>query len=239
MLRVLKSKLLSWIVSNIDRYTRIEVSTDSKIETGAKIKGAVLIGQVNVGEYARIFKGVRIVAKSGVSIGRYTSINGPNTDINCMLNPVRIGSFCSIARNVSIQEFNHNYRLVSTYHVAQNIFGGEREEDVVSKGEVLIGNDVWIGTQCVITGGATIGDGAVIAANSVVNGEIPPYAIAAGSPAKVIGYRFDENVVALLRKIRWWEWPLEKIQKNRSFFREAPTITLLEKILDEETRKDG
>lgn len=235
MLRHLKKKLLDRVFSNFESYTRLKLSRDSIIGKGAKIKGAVVIGNVSMGEQARIVKGVRVVAKAQVSIGRYTIINGPNTDINCMINPVEIGSFCSIARNVSIQEYNHNFRLISTYHILQNVFGQDRKMEVFSKGKITIGNDVWIGTQCIVTGGSNIGDGAVIGANSVVIGNIPAYAIAAGSPAKVIAYRFNDDIIDLLKKVKWWDWPLAKIEKYKHLFSQAPTVALLEEVLMEET----
>jgi virginiamycin A acetyltransferase len=87
-----------------------------------------------------------------------------------------------------------------------------------SKGPITIGNDVWIGTQCVILSGSTIGDGAVIAANSVVTADIPPYAIAAGSPARVLRYRFSDAIIERLMKLEWWAWSRVKLEQNRALF---------------------
>lgn len=151
-------------------------------------------------------------------LGRFVSINGPNTDIISLIHGVSIGSFTSIARNVSIQEFNHNFTGLTTYHIHQNLFKESRLKDVYSNGPITIGNDVWIGTHCVILSGATIGDGAIIAANSVVTGSIPPYAIAGGSPAKVLKYRFSEERIKELLEMKWWDWPIEKIKENKAMF---------------------
>jgi virginiamycin A acetyltransferase len=95
--------------------------------------------------------------------------------------------------------------------VRTNLEGKSFKEDLVSKGNIELGHDVWIGTQCVILSGAKIGTGAVIAANSVVTGEIPPYAIAAGSPAKIIKYRFEEKVISELLQSKWWDKTHEQI----------------------------
>jgi virginiamycin A acetyltransferase len=94
---------------------------------------------------------------------------------------------------------------MTTYFLRKNLEKKHSKEDLVSKGPITIGHDVWIGTHCVILSGAEIGTGAVIAANSVVTGAIPPYAIAAGTPAKVIRYRFDEKTINELLESRWWD----------------------------------
>ncbi len=82
------------------------------------------------------------------------------------------------------------------------------------KGDIVIGNDVWIGYEAVIMVGVTIGDGAVIGARAVVTKDVPPYTIVGGVPAKPIRRRFPEDVISDLLKIRWWDWPEEKIQMN-------------------------
>jgi virginiamycin A acetyltransferase len=157
------------------------------------------------GENCKFTGGITIKAGSHINIGRYTSISGPNTDIVNRINPISIGSFCSIARNVSIQEFNHNYYNFTTYFIEQNMLGILNDCERISQGPIIIGNDVWIGAQCVILSGAEIGDGAVIAANSVVSGKIPPYAIVGGSPAKLIKYRFNPQKIKRLLASNWFD----------------------------------
>jgi acetyltransferase-like isoleucine patch superfamily enzyme len=83
-----------------------------------------------------------------------------------------------------------------------------------TKGNVVIGNDVWIGFGAIILSGVTIGDGAAIGACSVVTRDVPPYAIAAGNPAQIIRYRFPEEIVATLLRIKWWDWPEDKVKEN-------------------------
>ena len=83
-----------------------------------------------------------------------------------------------------------------------------------SKGDTIIGNDVWIGYESVILPGVHIGDGAVIAAKSVVVGDVPPYAIFGGNPAKLIKQRFSDSEIEILLKTQWWNWEIEKITRN-------------------------
>ena len=127
-----------------------------------------------------------------------------------------IGKYCSIGTNVIIfLGSEHRIDWVSTYPFpflwaeAKSIPGHPS-----TKGDVVIGNDVWIAFGTTILSGVTIGDGAAIGACSVVARDIPPYAIAAGNPAQVIRYRFDEETIRRLLQIKWWHWPDEKVREN-------------------------
>lgn len=198
----------------IDENSKITKSIfDGKTYIGKNntIKDACLSGSIITNEGVKIIDGVDL--SGNIIIGKYTTINGPNTDMRSAIHGITIGSFCSIARNVVFQEYNHDYRQLTTYMLRTNLEGKNRLEDLVSEGAINIGHDVWIGTHCVILSGAKIGTGAVIAANSVVSGEIPPYAIAAGSPAKVIKYRFDEKTIDELLTSKWWQKPKEEVVK--------------------------
>lgn len=192
------------------------VSHPDLIDPSATVTGAHLIGPVRVGEYAHIKRDTLL--RGEISIGRYTAINGPHTDILCEIDSVQIGAFCSIARNVAIQEYNHRAGACSTCFVLSRVLGHEDACEVESKGPISIGNDVWIGTQCVILSGSKIGDGAIIAANSVVTAPIPPYAIAAGSPAKVLRYRFSDAIIERLLELEWWRWSRAMLEHNRALF---------------------
>ncbi len=118
----------------------------------ADVQGARLYGNITISEGCKLFPGVFILARKSVEVGRYTSLNGPNFDIQNGCHPVKIGNFCSLARNVTIQEYNHNYKRVSTSFIQQKYFKTKDQEQVVSKGGIIIENDVWVGTQCVIFG---------------------------------------------------------------------------------------
>lgn len=82
------------------------------------------------------------------------------------------------------------------------------------KGDTVIGNDVWLGMEAMVMPGVTIGDGAIVAARAVVTKDVPPYGVAGGNPARVVKQRFAQPVVDALLDIRWWDWPLEKIEAN-------------------------
>ena len=210
----------------------IALEKEGYISKNVKKHGCTIFGNVQIGEGCKIIDGVSIKTISKIEIGRYTSINGPNTDLFSAINKIKIGNFCSIARNVSMQEFNHNFDCITSYHIQTNIFKRGKKHDIYSNGNINIGNDVWIGTQSVILSGSEIGNGAIIAANSVVNGIIPPYAIAAGSPAKVLKYRFDKEIIDQLEKIEWWNWSLEKIKQNKELFEGKLTLDKLNHIIN-------
>ncbi len=130
-----------------------------------------------------------------------------------------VGKYCSIADNITIfLGGNHRTDWISTYPFPSfsHIFyeAGIIQGHPATKGNVVIGNDVWIGSHVTILSGVTIGDGAVVGAYSVVARNVPPYSIVVGNPARVIRYRFDERTIELLLKIKWWDWPLEKIRQN-------------------------
>ena len=122
---------------------------------------------------------------------------------------VKVGSFCSIADNVTIFiGGNHRADWVTTYpfgHINQNVFPWHGKGHPATKGDVVIGNDVWIGSGSTILSGIRIGDGTVIAANSVVVKDIPAYAIAGGNPAKVLKMRFSRKQIDKLLQNPWWE----------------------------------
>lgn len=127
-----------------------------------------------------------------------------------------IGNFCSIGDNVKIYlGGNHRSDWVTTYpfgHINKDIFNNfNGDGHPKSKGDVVIGNDVWIGANSIIMSGVNIGDGAVIANNSHVVKNVEPYSIVGGNPAKLIKYRFTPEQIEKLLEIKWWNWDDEKI----------------------------
>jgi len=124
---------------------------------------------------------------------------------------VRIGAFCSIAEDVTLMlGGNHACERGTTFpfgHVATGVFPVERDDLPRTRGDVVIGSDVWIGCHASIMGGVKIGDGAVVAAWAHVVSRVPPYAVVGGNPATVWCYRHPPDVVRRLRALRWWSWP--------------------------------
>lgn len=131
-----------------------------------------------------------------------------------------IGNFCAIASGVKfiMNGANHNLSSFSTYPfgIFRNGWeaGLESVKDLPYKGDTIIGNDVWIGYEATIMPGVKIGDGAIVATKSVVTKDVEPYTIVGGNPAKVIRKRFNDDVIQLLLKIKWWYWEAEKITEN-------------------------
>ena len=129
-----------------------------------------------------------------------------------------IGKFCSIACGAKFLFNSANHKMASLSTYTFPLFfeeWGLKKENVAQawdqKGDIMIGNDVWIGYEAVILSGVTIGDGAVIGCRAVVTKNVPPYTIVGGVPAKPIRKRFDEETIKELQKIKWWDWPEEKI----------------------------
>jgi virginiamycin A acetyltransferase len=201
------------------------------IHGSATVQYSEFRGKINIGAGCMINK---VLFDGTISIGRNTTINGPGTEFYAIQHPITVGNFCSIARGTGIQENNHNLKSITTYFIKFRIFNEPYGSDVVSKGPINIGHDVWIGTQCVILSGVTIGNGAVVAANSVVIEDVPPYAIVGGSPARVLSYRFSEDIISRLQQLEWWNWPTEKIIDHYDLFHQNLTLEMLNKIIERE-----
>lgn len=164
------------------------------------------------------------IPKGQLYIPRFTPLNESNFTYGPLSEPYHeigmIGKFCSTAEG-SCVVLNHPMSSISThefmyssYHFPQIEINHQqrlRWEEFNPK-KTKIGNDVWIGRNAIILNGASIGNGAVIGAGAVVTKDIPDYAVAVGNPARVIKYRFTQEQIDKLNEIRWWDWPLEKIE---------------------------
>lgn len=128
---------------------------------------------------------------------------------------LKIGDYCSIANNVRIYLGGmHRADWVTTYPFPMFEERAAHIPDAaVTKGDVNIGNDVWLCANSIILSGVTIGDGAVVANSAVVTKDVPPYAIVAGNPAKVVKWRFDAEVRDSLLAAGWWDWPEEEVKE--------------------------
>ena len=183
------------------------------------------------GDYQTIYLNA-VIDNPAIAIGDYTIYNDfvhdptqfekNNVLYHYPINQDRlvIGNFCSIACGAKFlfNSANHSLGSLSTYTfplfyeewgLDKNTVGSAWD----NKGDIVIGNDVWIGYEVVILAGVHIGDGAIIGARAVVTKDVAPYTIVGGVPAKEIHKRFDEKTITQLREISWWDWPFAKIQQ--------------------------
>lgn len=165
---------------------------------------------------------------SKIVIGKKTYGEIHITDWSFLDTKLRIGSYCSIAPNVQfLLGGEHQINSISTYPFKVYEFGYAREAG--SKGDIVVKDDVWIGTNAIICSGVTIGQGAIVAAGAVVTKDVEPYAIVGGNPAKVIKYRFEKDIRNRLCNISIVDF-FDKLQKNQE---ELIYSKLTKEILDE------
>ena len=150
--------------------------------------------------------------------GHIKVVNSPRNEPKILT----VGEYCSIAGDVALLNRTHGVNRVSTFPFdTRQVHELGQMMDIRDAfdsflGETIIGNDVWIGKDVNIMGGVTVGDGAIIAAGAVVTKNIPPYAVVGGIPAKILKYRFDDETIAALLRIKWWNWSEELIEKRFS-----------------------
>ena len=191
------------------------INKEAMIDPTAYISGSSIYGNVKIDNKSKIYQSH---IEGNVEIGHHTSLWGPGIFMISRINGIKIGKYCSIARYVSIQEDYHNPDRVTTYFLERNLLDQPlRDNAMISKGKITIGNDVWVGAGAQILSGVTIGDGAIVGAGAIVTKDIPPYAIAGGNPAKVIKFRFDQSKIDELMELAWWDWSTEKIKENQDF----------------------
>lgn len=170
-----------------------------------------------------------VITAPNIEVGEYTYYDDPVDPAGFEKNNVLfnwpefgdrlvIGKFCAIASGAKFIMGPANHRLSSVSTYPFHVFGGAWAEQspphldqLPRKGDIVLGNDVWIGRESVILPGVKIGDGAIVAAHSVVTKDVPPYAVAGGNPARLLKMRFDEELIALLRRFRWWNLPPEEL----------------------------
>ena len=174
-----------------------------------------------------------VITDPGITVGEYTMYNDfvhdpvlfekNNVLYHYPINKDKliIGKFCSIACGAKFlfNSANHTFRSLSTYPFPLFFeeWGLDKKNVTDSwdnKGDIVIGNDVWIGYEAVVMAGVTIGDGAVIGARAVVTKDVLPYTIVGGIPAKPIRKRFSEETISALLALKWWDWPKEKIAQK-------------------------
>jgi acetyltransferase-like isoleucine patch superfamily enzyme len=196
MLKYLLGLFKNFLNSGVSFFAMVD--NKSVISRKAKINRRVKVYQSNIGSYSYV---------------------GSKTELIC----ADIGKFCSIAHRCFIGLGNHSLNHISTSPIFTAIKNATGHSWVNTNTfqefkRVSIGNDVWIGIGVIVMGGVRIGNGAIIGAGSIVTKDIPDYAIAVGVPAKIIKYRFEPHIIDKLIKMKWWDFPEEKLRKNLKLF---------------------
>ena len=161
------------------------------------------------------------------SLGEYTY-----TGANTILKHTNVGRYCSISWNVSATGNTHDYKRASAHPFTHlSSFGFLNQGGSLEYETITIGNDVWIGANTCILAGITIGNGAIIGAGGVVTKDIPPFAIAVGNPAKVIKYRFSDDIARMIIKAEWWNWPHSLIKEHIDLFHKEMSVDIAKALV--------
>lgn len=213
-----------------------------KLYDGSKILDSTLSDNCIVGDFSRV---------TSSYMGTFSKLDRNNllyySEINnysytgqfTIIQHTKIGKFCSISWGVTIGPGEHDYKRISSHDFVYNDHYGIKPKNLDEpfnryKKNLVIGNDVWIGANSTILRGVTIGNGAVIGANAIVNKDIPPYAIAVGNPAKIINYRFSDNIIQKLEETKWWNFSHKKLQKHFFDLSSKDINKAIENLLDKD-----
>lgn len=170
-----------------------------------------------------------------VEIGSFSYISQNSFILN-----TKIGNFCSLAPNLISGPGEHPSNFISTspaFFFKNYEFTFSEKDYFEHNKEVCIGHDVWIGARVFLKNGVKIGNGSIIAAGAVVVKDVPDYAIVAGIPARLIRYRFTEEIISELLKIQWWNWSADKLQKSHHLFRNENISSFIEWSSHERSEK--
>ncbi|MCJ9430607.1 CatB-related O-acetyltransferase [Kordiimonas marina] len=177
------------------------------------------------------------VGDSPVSVGRFTYAARPPVIKEWGEGAaLEVGAFCSIAEDVVFcLGGNHRTDWIATFPFSHLKMPGQTDTPILghpaTRGDIKIGNDVWIGFGATIMSGVTVGDGAVIGANAMVLRDVAPYTVVGGNPARAVRRRFDDDMITLLTQLRWWDLETEEIGAIAQDLTTAPTLPLLKDLL--------
>ena len=192
-------KTLLYFLNTVDKQEKVTISGFSR-------------GLQNV-----IFEGKNAVPDrcnfSGIIKIGYATTLGHN---NLLSGTISIGKYCQLGADVALHANNHPISYMTTY-INQNLFNGELKQ-LKEENTITVGHDVWIGHGVIVLGNVTIGNGAILAAGSVVTKDVDAYAIVAGVPAKMIRKRYAETIIKEIEELKWWEKSEEELEKLKPLF---------------------
>lgn len=210
-----------------------KIGKEVRLYEKCSLSDSQLDDNVSIGDFSLIRNSV---LDNKVEIGRRNTIDHANigkatyTGEFCVAKYCSIGKYCAISWNVSIGGANHEINLLAVTPLNRIMDQPAKEYPSFIEETVRIGNDVWIAAGAHILRNVKIGDGAVIAANAVVTKDVPPYSVVGGVPAKVLYYRFSNEVIEQLLKIKWWDWSDEKIAKAKPLFQREVSMDLVREL---------
>lgn len=200
-------------IANSSVISSSSISQNASIGKNCSIASSKITDNAKIGHHCKLYHASLL---GDVSIDNHTAIWGPNINIIASHAAVNIGKYCSIGPNTFIISHNHDYSRISTSYQALKFVDQLTNESVHVK-LVTIEHDVWIGNGSVILPGSKVGIGAILGAGSVVRGNIPPYSIVCGNPARIIKYRFPEHIRQFLLNSYWWDKsPSEIAEVNKT-----------------------
>lgn len=190
----------------------VKIDNKSVISRKAKVYGKTQVTDSTMGDYSYIGRNSRLVYAD-------------------------VGKFCSISGDVKIGMGSHTLDKLSTSPIFTEKRNGTGHSWVQTDmldpfRRVKVGNDVWIGTGVMVMGGVTIGDGAVIGAGAIVTKDVPPYAVVGGVPAKIIRYRFSEEHIEALLKMKWWDKSEGVLRENINLFQDGDIDSVISKLTE-------
>jgi len=220
-LPVVKEKPISWVKRIKGKGKKI-IKNILGINPPQAINGAA--GSTDKDEKYKAYPPFSI---NNAELGKFTYVSA-----NSAISDAEIGKFCSIGPNFLCGWGIHPKNGISTNPMfystqKQNGYTLSHSDKIAERSRIHIGNDVFIGANVTVLDGVKIGDGAIVGAGAVVVNDIPPYAIAGGVPARIIGYRFDQEIIDQLLKIQWWDWPEEKLYLVEKYFFNLPDFIAL------------